>query len=107
MGCADTWDHVGSGLPGSGLRAPGSGSDARGAHRSSRAEIFVHESVYTLHVKCRDLERRLADLGWRFLRHGKRHDVWTDGEHEEAIPRHREINESLARAILRRASGGT
>ncbi len=28
--------------------------------------------------------------------------VWTDGEREEAVPRHREINEQLARAILRR-----
>jgi hypothetical protein len=28
--------------------------------------------------------------------------VWTAGEHEEAIPPHREIHEDLARAILRR-----
>jgi mRNA interferase HicA len=34
---------------------------------------------------------------------GGRHDVWTDGEREEAVPRHREINEQLAKAILRRA----
>ncbi|MGH9457235.1 MAG: type II toxin-antitoxin system HicA family toxin [Thermoanaerobaculia bacterium] len=53
-------------------------------------------------MKRRDLERRLSDLGWRFLRSGGRQDVWTDGEHEEAIPRHREINDILARAILRR-----
>jgi mRNA interferase HicA len=38
-----------------------------------------------------------------FLRHGKRHDIWTDGEPEEAIPRHNEINEKLAKAILGRA----
>jgi mRNA interferase HicA len=31
------------------------------------------------------------------------HDVWTDGEQQEAIPRHSEINEKLARTILRRA----
>jgi mRNA interferase HicA len=59
--------------------------------------------VYTLEVKRHDLERRLAGCGWRFLRHGGSHDVWTDGEREEAIPRHREINERLAAAILRRA----
>ena len=35
------------------------------------------------------------------LRRGGRHDVWTDGEREEAVPRHRNINEQLARAILR------
>jgi len=61
--------------------------------------------VYTADVKRRDLERRLADCGWRFLRSGGRHDVWTDGEREEAVPRHREISESLAKAILRRACG--
>jgi len=54
-------------------------------------------------VRRRDLERKLRSLGWRFLRHGGRHDVWTDGEQQEAIPRHSEINEKLARAILRRA----
>ena len=41
---------------------------------------------------------------WRFLRHGAKHDVWTDGERQEPVPRHTEINEKLARAILRRAS---
>jgi mRNA interferase HicA len=54
-------------------------------------------------VKRRDLERWLISYGWRFLRSGGRHDVWTDGQREEPIPRHREINERLARAILRRA----
>jgi mRNA interferase HicA len=53
-------------------------------------------------VKRRDLEQKMTELGWRFLRRGGRHDVWTDGEREEAVPRHREINETLARAILRR-----
>ncbi len=52
-----------------------------------------------------DLERALRQLGWTFQRHGKRHDVWTNGTREEAIPRHREINEKLAQAILRRARG--
>jgi mRNA interferase HicA len=53
-------------------------------------------------MKRRDLEKKMAELGWRFLRRGGRHDVWTDGEREEPVPRHREINETLARAILRR-----
>ena len=57
-------------------------------------------------MKKRDLEKALRQLGWRFLRHGKKHDVWTDGEREEAVPRHREINEILARVILRRAERG-
>jgi mRNA interferase HicA len=52
-----------------------------------------------------DLERALRQLGWTLQSHGKRHDVWTNGRREEAIPRHREINEKLAQAILRRARG--
>ncbi|RPI62562.1 MAG: type II toxin-antitoxin system HicA family toxin [Lysobacterales bacterium] len=54
-------------------------------------------------MKWRDLERRLAALGWRFERHGARHDVWRRGERTEAVPRHTEINDRLARAILARA----
>jgi mRNA interferase HicA len=56
-------------------------------------------------MKKRDLERTLRQLGWRFLRHGKRHDVWTDGTREEAIPHHVEINEKLAQMILQRVKG--
>lgn len=69
------------------------------------AGIREHVWVYTLVVRRRDLEQRLVECGWRFLRSGGRHDVWTDGDREEAIPRHREINEKLARSILRRACG--
>ncbi|HKO57628.1 MAG TPA: type II toxin-antitoxin system HicA family toxin [Thermoanaerobaculia bacterium] len=54
-------------------------------------------------MKRRDLEKKLVECGWRFLRHGARHDVWTDGEREEYVPRHREVNEDLGRAILRKA----
>jgi len=48
----------------------------------------------------------MKGMGWWFLRHGGRHDVWTDGEREEPIPRHTEINEKLARSILRKAKKG-
>jgi mRNA interferase HicA len=56
-------------------------------------------------MKRRELERRLKDLGWTFQRHGGKHDVWTspDGSFTEYVPRHAEINERLARVILRRA----
>ena len=56
-------------------------------------------------MKRRDLERALRQLGWYFLRHGGKHDVWTDGKREEAIPRHTEIHDKLAQAILRRVKG--
>jgi len=59
--------------------------------------------VYTLPVKRREVERRLRDLGWTLIRHGRKHDVWSDGERQEAVPRHVEINERLATAILARA----
>ena len=55
-------------------------------------------------MKKRELEKALRQLGWTLLRHGRRHDVWTDGEREEAIPRHTEINEKLAQTILRRVT---
>ena len=54
-------------------------------------------------VKRRELERMLRDLGWALLRHGRKHDVWSDGDRQEAIPRHAEINDKLAAAILARA----
>ena len=56
-------------------------------------------------MKRRELERILRQLGWKFLRHGGKHDVWTDEKREEAIPRHTEIHEKLVQAILRRAKG--
>jgi len=43
-------------------------------------------------VKRRELEGRLRELGRTFLRHGGSHDVSTDGERLEYLPRHAEIN---------------
>lgn len=37
-----------------------------------------------------------------FLRHGSKHDVYVRGTDEEQIPRHKEINERLAQAILKK-----
>lgn len=66
----------------------------------------VHKNVYSIFMKRKDLERQLKKAGWWFLRHGGRHDVWTDGENEEPVPRHNEINEILAKHILKKAKGG-
>ena len=57
-------------------------------------------------MKRRDLEKKLHDFGWRLARHGGKHDVWMRGERELVVPRHIEINEYTARAILREAQGG-
>lgn len=44
-------------------------------------------------MKRRDLEKLLKQNGWRFLRAGANHDVFTNGK---------EINEQLAKAIIKR-----
>lgn len=56
-------------------------------------------------MRRRELESKLSDLGWRFLGHGGGHDIWARGEETIPVPRHTEINENLARSILRRAAG--
>ena len=57
-------------------------------------------------MKRKDLEKRLKKSGWYFLRHGGKHDVWTNGIRQEMIPRHTEINEMLAHSILRKIEKG-
>lgn len=54
-------------------------------------------------MKRRDLEKKLTELGWQLARHGGNHDVWTNGKESEPLPRHNEINEYLAKKILRKA----
>ena len=54
-------------------------------------------------MKKRELERSLKSLGWRLLREGGNHEIWTNGKETEPVPRHREISEFLARKILRKA----
>ena len=58
-------------------------------------------------MKRRDLECELTRLRWWLKRHGSKHDLWTNGEDEETIPRHNEINELLAKKILRTARKAT
>ena len=53
-------------------------------------------------LKRRDLIELFEAKGWQLKRHGNEHDIYTDGKHIEAIPRHREIDERLAKAIIRK-----
>jgi mRNA interferase HicA len=53
-------------------------------------------------MKQRDLIRKLESIGFRFERHGGNHDVYCRGTDREMIPRHKEINEKLAKAILKK-----
>lgn len=55
-----------------------------------------------LYLKQRDLIKRLEDGGFVFERHGGNHDIYRRGNDEEKIPRHREVNERLAKAILKK-----
>ena len=57
-------------------------------------------------MKRKDLEKQLTKLGWYLKRHGSKHDVWTNGEIDEQVPRHREIAEMLAKKILKTAKKG-
>ena len=52
-------------------------------------------------MKRQKLEKILIEYGWYFKRHGGSHDIWTNGEATEYIPRHREMNEKLAKKILK------
>lgn len=52
-------------------------------------------------VKKSELEKKLKNLGWFLKRQGSNHEIWTNGEDTEAVPRHNEINEHLARKIIR------
>ncbi len=54
-------------------------------------------------MKKRDLIKRLLNAGFQFDRNGANHDVYKRGNEEAIIPRHREINETLAKEILRKA----
>lgn len=53
-------------------------------------------------MKQRELVKRLESAGFIFYRHGGNHDIYICGNKIERIPRHKEINEQLARAILRK-----
>jgi len=56
-------------------------------------------------MKRKDLERALLSLGWWLKREGGNHSVWTDGVKTQMVPRHNEINEYTAKAILKSARG--
>jgi len=55
-------------------------------------------------MKRTDLVRRLDETGCSLLRHGARHDWYRNPRTgmSQPVPRHREINESLAKHILKK-----
>lgn len=53
-------------------------------------------------MKRRELVKLLEDNGWYVKRSGGNHDIYTDGTRVEPIPRHPDINERLARNIIKK-----
>ena len=71
---------------------------------------FILKNVYAVciinlkggNMKQRDLVKKLKTAGFHHVRHGGDHDVYHRGNDEEVLPRHKEVNERLAKAILRK-----
>lgn len=53
-------------------------------------------------MKQRDLIKKLEEEGFVFERHGGNLDIYRRGNDIEKNPRHKEINENLAKMILRK-----
>lgn len=56
-------------------------------------------------MKRNDLISKIGNRGYWVLRSGGGHDIYTNGKKIIAIPRHREINEMLAKKIIKEAGG--
>ena len=55
-------------------------------------------------MKYRELTRQLRRYGWYLKRQGADHEIWSNGEIDQPVPRHNEINELLARFLLKYAA---
>ncbi len=57
-------------------------------------------------MKRRELIKRLKEMGCTLVRHGGNHDWYTNQKTKESqpVPRHTEINENLAKSIIRKLS---
>ena len=53
-------------------------------------------------MKTKELIKLLEKNGWKFKRHGANHDVYVKGNERESIVRHREVDEMLAKTIIKR-----
>lgn len=54
-------------------------------------------------MKRTDLLKALSKAGYSLLRNGANHDIYSNGKHKVAVPRHRELKERTARGILKEA----
>ncbi|MFN5189685.1 MAG: type II toxin-antitoxin system HicA family toxin [Burkholderiales bacterium] len=58
-------------------------------------------------MKRRDLIKTLENMGCTLVRHGRRHDWYTNPntKRSQPVPRHTEINENLAKSIIKQLAG--
>jgi predicted RNA binding protein YcfA (HicA-like mRNA interferase family) len=58
-------------------------------------------------LKRRDLIRKLQEIGCELVRHGASHDWYTNPKtkNSQPVPRHAEIQEGLAKSIIKKLSG--
>ncbi len=57
-------------------------------------------------MKRRDLIKLLDQMGCVLTRHGGKHDWYTnrDSKNSQAVPRHKEINENVAKSMIKKLS---
>ena len=53
-------------------------------------------------MKRRELIKLLEAAGWKLERHGGNHDIYTKGQDFESVPRHPDVNENLAKKIIKK-----
>ncbi|MCI9597874.1 MAG: type II toxin-antitoxin system HicA family toxin [Firmicutes bacterium] len=53
-------------------------------------------------MKTRDFIKLLERNGWQFKRHGGNHDIYIKGSDRESVPRHPQMDEDLAKSIIKR-----
>ena len=58
-------------------------------------------------MKRRELIKTLEEMGCSLIRHGGRHDWYTNPgtKQSQPVPRHNEINEYLAKSIIKKLGG--
>ncbi len=57
-------------------------------------------------MKRKDLIKTIEGLGCYLVRHGGKHDLYTNSKPKpsKTVPRHKEINENLAKHIIKKLS---
>lgn len=53
-------------------------------------------------MKTKDFIKLLERNGWSFKRHGANHDIYVKGNERESVVRHKEMDEELVKAIIKR-----